>query len=197
MFKIMLHNRFIVLFFPFLMAGLPALTHAENPQLSGHWIVNHELSDDTDIQVEKAIKEAGGKIRNAGKGRGRHKGGPPEQELYDHISYDEVLKIQQNEPRFEFSYDEGFARVFYSDNRGRSVSASSLQGGERHDYAFAYWEGNKLMVEARVRDGGKTIESYHIDPATDRLHVQLEVNPLSFLYPVEIVRIYERVLESK
>ena len=182
----------------FALAGIPGIAMAEEVNLDGRWVVNYELSDDTDIQVEKAIKAAGGRIRDTGKkGRGRYKGGPPEQELYDHLSYDEVLVIRRDKPRFLFSYDEGFEREFFSDNRGRSVSASSLQSGERHDYAFAYWDNGKLVVEARPRDGGKTHETYHLDPATGQLNVELELRPLTFLQPVQIRRVYDRMQDDK
>ena len=191
--KIIISLNCIEILALFIIAGLPVTGIAGEPQLSGHWIVNFELSDDPDVRVEKAIKEAGGRIgKTDKKGRGRYKGGPKEQELYDHLSYDEDLFIQQEEPRFHFRYQDGFERVFYSDNRGRSVSASDLQSGERKDYAFAYWEDDKLVVEGRPRDGGKTIESYQVDPVTGRLKVELELKPLSFLYPVEIKLVYDR-----
>ncbi len=53
-----------------------------NPAFNGVWVINEELSDDTDKQVEKAIKDSGGKVgRTKKKGKGRYKGGPPEQAM--------------------------------------------------------------------------------------------------------------------
>lgn len=171
---------------------LPALVFAGGPQLDGYWVINTELSDDTDNQVEKAIKAGGGRLPHTGKkGKGRYKGGPSDQRLYDHISYDETLRIQDNKPEYRFSYEEEFERVFYSDNRSRSVSASSLQSGVQKDYSFASWEGSKLVVESRPLDGGRTMETYSLD-ADGRLRVELHLKPLMFPAPIDIVRVYDR-----
>ena len=76
---------------------------------NGHWLVNEELSDDTDKQVERAIKKGGGKVPRGKKTKGRHRGGPPTQKLYDHLSYDEVLHFEFTDPEmmncsaYEFS----------------------------------------------------------------------------------------------
>ena len=171
---------------------LPVTAVARGPQLGGYWVINDELSDDTDKQVEKAIKDGGGRIPHTDKkGKGRYKGGPSDQQFYDHISYDDNLRIQENEPEFRFSYEEGFERVFYSDNRGRSVSASGLQSGAGKDYSFASWEGSKLMVESRPLDGGHAMETYSLDP-DGRLRVEMHLKPLMFPAPIDIVRVYDR-----
>jgi len=160
---------------------------------TGVWVINDELSDDTDKQVEKAIKAAGGKIKRGGKkGKGRYKGGPPEQALYDHISYDEVLQFQYNDPEFRLVYAEDFERMFYSDNRSRTVTASGTSRGDRTDYSFAAWDGAKLLVESRPRDGGWISEVYSLNPETGQLRVELKLKPLSFRVPINIVRIYDR-----
>ena len=97
-----------------LIIALPVTVFANGrEEIVGAWVINEELSDDTDKQVERAVKDAGGKIRSKKKGKGRHRGGPEEQELYDRISYDEVLTIQYTEPEFRFIYADEFERVFY------------------------------------------------------------------------------------
>ncbi len=168
-----------------------------NPAFNGVWVINEELSDDTDKQVEKAIKDAGGKIgRTKKKGKGRYKGGPPEQAMYDHISYDEILTFHYQEPEFRLTYEEGFERVFHSDGRQRSVSARGKLRKEREDFAFASWSGaNKLFVEARPRDGGRTNEVYTLKKSSTGeplLHVELKLTPLLFSGSVHIIRVYER-----
>lgn len=159
----------------------------------GIWVINAGESDDTDKQVEKAIKAAGGKIRRTGKkGKGRYRGGPVEQELYDHISYDDILQIHYSDPEFQFVYPEGFKRVFYTDNRSRIISARGNSEDSRQDYSFAGWEGDKLLVESRPRDGGWINETYSLEAAGQRLRVELQLKPSSFLLPIEIVRIFNR-----
>ncbi|NKB37266.1 MAG: hypothetical protein GKR93_08860 [Gammaproteobacteria bacterium] len=168
-----------------------------NPAFNGVWVINEELSDDTDKQVEKAIKDSGGKVgRTKKKGKGRYKGGPPEQAMYDHISYDETLTFQYDTPEFKLIYEEGFQRVFHSDGRRRSVSARGKPRGEREDFAFASWSGpNKLFVEARPRDGGRTNEVYTLKKSSEGqllLHVELKLTPLLFSGSVHINRYYEK-----
>lgn len=159
---------------------------------TGVWVINDELSDDTDKQVEKAIKAAGGKIKRGGKkGKGRYKGGPPEQAIYDHMSYDDILQFQYHDPEFRLVYAEDFERMFYSDNRGRTVTASGSGRNDRVDYSFAAWDGAKLLVESRPRDGGWISEIYSLDPETGQLRVELKLKPLSFRIPINIVRIYD------
>lgn len=167
------------------------------PEFNGVWVINEELSDDTDKQVEKAIKESGGKVgRTKKKGKGRYKGGPPEQAMYDHISYDEILNFQYNMPEFRLTYEEGFERVFHSDNRRRTASASGTPSGERKDFAFASWSGtNKLFVESRPRDGGRTSEVYTLlksESGETLLQVELNLNPLLFSGPIYVKRFYQR-----
>lgn len=168
-------------------------TVSSQPGFRGHWVINDKLSDDTDYQVEVSIRAAGGRPDSGGKrGKGRYKGGPPEQALYDHLSYDEVLDFQYTEPEFQLVYAENFERVFYSDNRKRVVSASGRAESDKQDFAFASWDGDKLLVESRPRDGGSIFETFEILPQTDQLKVTLELKPATFAEPIQIIRIYDR-----
>jgi hypothetical protein len=197
----MQRNIYFSILFSAILANLsiyPAVVSADGiPGFNGVWVLNEELSDDTDKQVEKAIKDSGGKVgRTKKKGKGRYKGGPPEQAMYDHISYDEILHFQYQEPEFRLRYAEGFERIFHSDNRRRSASASGSSRSERKDFAFASWSGtNKLFVESRPRDGGRTSEVYTLiksDSGKDLLQVELNLNPLMFSGPLYIKRVYNR-----
>ncbi len=159
---------------------------------NGEWIFEEELSDDTDEQVEKAIKRAGGKATRK-KGKGRYKGGPEEQAMYDHISYDEMLTIRYIRPEFRLTYDEGFNRVFHTDGRGRSVSASGKSAGDNKDFSFASWVNeNRFIVESRPRDGGSIAETYSLSEDGKQLTVELHLEPRSFMYPIEIIRVYKK-----
>jgi len=171
---------------------------AEKPDgrsaFNGQWIVNEELSDDTDTQVEKAIRAAGGKIDRGGRrGNEKYRGGPEEHELYDHISYDRKLIFQYRKPEFHLVYEQGFERIFHSDNRKRIVSASGQAAGDAKDFSFASWDGDRLIVESRPRDGGWIFETYEYEQETDQLKVSLELKPSSFAEPIRIMRIYDRL----
>ena len=164
----------------------------DHSRFNGDWVINEELSDDTDKQVEKAIRDAGSKIPRTGKkGKGRYRGGPKEQAIYDHISYDDKLTFQYNIPEFKLEYEEGFERIFYSDNRKRVVSASGTIEGDKQDFSFATWDENTLLVESRPRDGGWIFETYEMDEGETRLILTLELKPSSFAEPIHLIRIYD------
>jgi len=191
----------VLRFRTFLLLVLMYMTHSSlaqdaplRPDYSGNWQINLKLSDDTDKRVEESIRAAGGRPNSGGKrGKGRYKGGPPEHALYDHISYDETLVFAQKEPEFRLTYADGFERVFYSDNRKRVVSASGTAAFDKQDFSFASWDGDKLLVESRPRDGGWINETFEVLTVTGQLRVTLELKPSSFGEPIHIVRIYDRL----
>lgn len=163
--------------------------------LVGTWLINEELSDDPDEQVEAAILAAGGRVERRWFGReekGRYRGGPEEHELYDRISYDEVLRIDYDEPEFWFGYEDGYQRVFHTDGRTQVVGANDHYSNGARDFSFAAWEGETLLVEARPRDGGFTLETYTLQADNTRLKVELEIKPGNFGAPIMMTRIYDR-----
>jgi hypothetical protein len=169
---------------------------AANRQLmAGDWVFNEELSDNSDDQVEEAIKEGGGKVpRRFFRKRPEdfYRGGPPEQELYDRISYDDVLHIEVADPEFRFTYAGDYQRIFHTDGRRRSTTANSFyaEGGE--DFSFGNWEAGALVVEARPRDGGFTLETYTLEEGGNRLRVEMTIEPGSFRGAISLTRVYDR-----
>lgn len=161
----------------------------------GNWRINEELSEDTDEAVEAAIIKAGGKVERSWfkkKEKGRYRGGPEEQELYDRISYDNILRIDYTKPEFWFGYADGYQRIFHTDGRTRSVEASDHYANGGKDFAIAEWEGETLYVEGRPRDGGFTLETYTVEAGGARLRAELELKPANFGAAVKVVRIYDR-----
>jgi hypothetical protein len=160
-----------------------------NLAFAGDWVINQDLSDDTDKKVEDAIKAMGGRPDSGGKkGRGRYRGGPKEEELYDRMAYDDVLNIRIDPPQITFTYADGFTRTFYTDGRGRTISAT----GEKQDYSFGGWGSGKLSVESVPRDGGRTREEYSLQAGGNQLRAELHLKPLTFMSTINIVRIYDR-----
>ena len=167
-------------------------------KIVGSWVINEQLSDDTDERVEVAIKKAGGKVKRSWftkKEKDRYRGGPEEQELYDRISYDDVLKIAYNNSEFRFEYADGYFRVFHSDGRTRTIGATEFYNGANDDFSFASWEEGALLVEARPADGGYTLETYSLQLNDDQLRVEMEIKPYSFGAAIILVRIYDRSVE--
>ena len=166
----------------------------------GEWIVDDSLSDNTDDRVEAAIKAGGGKVARRFLRRRPedfYRGGPPEQELYDHISYDDSLKIEVNDPaELRFYYDSGFVRIMHTDGRRRSSGAASYYSDGLNDFSFANWEKEggltTLIVEARPRDGGFTLESYALEDNGSHLRVIMQIEPDNFNAPIELTRVYRR-----
>ncbi|MFT6400759.1 MAG: hypothetical protein ACJA2D_000064 [Pseudohongiellaceae bacterium] len=153
------------------------------------------MSDNTDKQVEAAIKEAGGKVKKRWFAKAEddfYRGGPAEQELYDRISYDDVLTISIEGVQCRFEYADNFTRVFHTDGRKRQSSANSFysEGGE--DFSLSRWESQNLIVEARPRDGGFTLETYTLSDHGNTLTIAMQIEPLSFGAAINLVRVFNR-----
>lgn len=193
-----IRNQGILLFSAVLLVcfSVSGLAASASPHpMVGTWKINEELSDDTDEQVEAAIIRGGGKVQRKWFGRKekeRYRGGPEEQELYDRISYDAVLRIDYDDPEFWFGYADGYQRVFHSDGRKRVVGANDLYANGSKDFSFADWEGETLIVEARPRDGGFTMETYTLQADNTQLRVEMQLKPFSFGSTVRLVRVYDR-----
>ena len=52
-------------------------------------------------------------------------------------------------------------------------------------------------MEARPRDGGFANENYTLIDEGSHLRVEMYIQPRSFDVPLEIIRIYDRVIENK
>ena len=199
-YKALLRSSMLILLSAFALSAsaqsnVDELSSAEIAKLlQGSWQINEQLSDNTDERVEEAIKKAGGKVNRrwfSRKQEDRYRGGPEDQELYDRISYDDVLTISHQESEFLFVYADDFRRVFYSDGRRQRAGASEFYQSGGQDNSFASWEGQVLQVEARPRDGGYSLESYTLID-NNRLRVEMEIRPASFGATILLTRIYDR-----
>jgi len=164
--------------------------------IAGHWVINDDLSDNTDEQVEAAIRAAGGKVARrrwfSKPEEDRYRGGPADQELYDRISYDDVLTISHNPPELVFEYADNYRRRFHTDGRRRTTGVSDYFDSGGVDFSFGNWSGNQLIVEARPRDGGYTLETYSLEDQGQRLRVVMTLEPFVFGSPIALVRIFDR-----
>jgi hypothetical protein len=187
-------HQFLRIVVILMMTSAPvSFLHAQqqNP-FEGKWLFNAELSDNTDKQVEASLKAAGEKInrRLFDRRQDRYRGGPAEQELYDRISYDRELTISFEDDTYIFTYADNFVRPVYTDNRSRSVSLAGLD--EVEDFSFAHMEGEKLMVEARPRDGGFADETYSLINNGTQLQMEFYIQPKGFSVPIELKRVFDR-----
>jgi hypothetical protein len=184
------------LFWP--AAGLAQQSAELDPRvlIAGHWVINEDLSQNTDERVEAAIRAAGGRVQRRGwfskPVEDRYRGGPADQELYDRISYDDVLTISYAEPEFVFEYADGFRRVFHTDGRRRTTGVNDFFESGGRDFSFGNWSGAQLIVEARPRDGGYILETYSLEEQGRRLRVEMTLEPYVFGAPITLVRVYDR-----
>lgn len=202
----LVRNRITLGVFAFLFTLASSISSAQSSQqgaapsqlhqiFAGNWVINEELSDNTDDQVEEAIKEGGGKVSRrwfSKREEDFYRGGPQEQELYDRISYDDVLSIVLNEPELRFTYADDYRRVFHTDGRRRRTTANSFYADGDADFSFGNWEGEALIVEARPRDGGFTLETYSLEEEGNRLRVVMVIEPNSFRAAINLTRVYDR-----
>ena len=188
------------LFFPLLFVITSTALFAQNISegIIGTWLINEELSDDTDDMVGEAIEAGGGRDSRGFFNRKEdfYRGGPPEHELYDRISYDDVLTIEYKEPEFLFSFEDDYSRVFHTDGRRRRIGANDFYSEGGQDWSSANWEGDALIVEARPRDGGFTIETYTLEANGSRLRVEMLIQPDSFNVPINLVRVFDRMKDQ-
>ncbi len=188
--------RFISLASFFIFSLFINLAFAQDLEIAGNWIVNEELSDVTDDKVELALIAIGVEPTKGFFNRDNeyYRGGPAEQELYDFISYEPTLHISVTELEYTFRYGE-FTRPVYMDNRGNRVSLSSIN--EVPDFSFGHWESNQLIVEGRPRDRGFTVERYSLSDDAMQLSAELLLQPNAFSTPIELLRVYDRLIENE
>jgi len=177
-----------------LLLGCCAFSTAQdaNPVIDGHWRINEELSDNTDKQVEHALRAAGERVRRSwfDRRKDRYRGGPADQELYDRLSYDPVLTVTTIDDGYNFEYADGYSRAVYTDNRSRAVSLTALDSVE--DFSLGHWENGRFLVEAHPRDGGHVSETYTLLEGGARLQVELIARPGTFSEDIELKRVYDK-----
>lgn len=170
-------------------------------RLEGRWIADFEASDDVDAVVEKLIRARGGKPKPApGKSsgdRGRYRGGPPEQALYDHLAYDDMFEIRVEGEDLLLVHDGEEGRIerrVAPSGGGRTVTASGA--AERKDHSFWYPDGDAVVIETRARDSGRIRERYALDPQSGELRLALRLAPTEFPGVIEVVRVFDRAADA-
>lgn len=191
------HSTALTVLRPLLLPVLLLCCACANAQdgdaaLNGDWLINEKLSDNTDKQVERALRAAGERVRSSwfDRRKDRYRGGPADQELYDRLSYDPVLTIMPIEAGYDFEYADGFSRSVYTDNRNRIVSLTALDSVE--DFSLGHWENGRFLVEAHPRDGGHASETYTLLEAGARLQVEFIIRPGTFSEDIVLKRVYDR-----
>jgi hypothetical protein len=174
------------------------------PDLSGHWLLNAEASDDPLERAREAMQArrqakgggrgmgGGGMGRGGGMGggqagRGGTEGGLPSGELAGLLAPAQELHITHVEPRLLIADERDQRQRLYTDFRGASVSAN---GGLHQRVATAGWEGAGLVVESTMI-GNKLTQDYRIDPGTGQLVIASTAR-VSAGAPISFRLVYDR-----
>ena len=97
-------------------------------------------------------------------------------------------------PEFVFTYADNYQRIFHTDGRRRRTTANSFYAEGDEDFSFGNWNAAALVVEARPRDGGFTLETYTLEEGGNRLRVEMTIEPASFRGAISLTRVYDRAL---
>ncbi len=171
---------------------IQAQTRADPNSFGGLWEFNEKMSDSTDKAVEKALRAMGQKVKRRwfSANKEQFRGGPAEQELYDRISYDRTLSISVTDSLLTILYAGEYTRTVYLDGRSRSVSLGNLDNLQ--DFSFGHPETNSLIIEARPKDGGSSLESWRLLNQGEQLEITVALQPRGFTTEVEIIRVFDR-----
>ncbi|MCC6201614.1 MAG: hypothetical protein IT494_01260 [Gammaproteobacteria bacterium] len=179
-----------------LLSGMPTFATAEDARIAGRWELNIEASDDPDKVIERTVRTDGGNLRPPSgtdrRSRGRYRGGPEDEALYDRVTFDTQLTIALEGDAFIFLYADGFERRFSTGRTTRTQSASGTQADDNLDFSFAYWDGPELFVESRPRDHGWILETYRLREETGQLELRLDLNPVRFGHRIELRMLFDR-----
>jgi len=102
------------------------------------------------------------------------------------------LVIAYADPEFIFIFENNYERVFHTDGRRRRSTANDFYEEGGSDWSEGNFEGNALIVEARPRDGGYTLETYTVENNGELLRIEMQIQPASFREPIELVRYFDR-----
>jgi hypothetical protein len=187
-------------------AGTGAEEAAEaRPQLAGQWALNRELSDDPQEKLTAMgpgagrMRERGGIMRRGGPGGGgmRRGGGDGrfeemrarmEEARRRLLEMPATLAITQDQARLTLAQAGGRSRTVFTD-RGE------VHGEDEEQEAQASWDGPRLVLETRLGDNVKLIETYELSWSGEQLiaDIKLEMSMMGRNRSVDVHRVYDRV----
>jgi hypothetical protein len=184
-----MHNtgRTLLLSTAILSAGA-ALLALDLPNLSGHWQLNQDASDDPSKVLQNSHSDSsgggggggmgggggrGGHGRGGGGGRGgsRSSGGDAAGGRADFFEAVTSLNIEHHEPQVTITDAAGRERTIYTD--GRKTEEEHSHGGTTA--VTASWKDGHLEVVSKPETGGKITETYAVAADGSQLTVTTKV----------------------
>ena len=188
--------------------GLPGVGAGQEPDLSGVWLLNWELSDDPNEQTPSAVGDGGrrgsrpgGGFRGPGGYGGRggwsgrpSDGNPPDPErmarareaIADLLTAPRQMTIEQNAREIRFAYDDGRYVRIVPDNKEHAGIAGTTEVIRK-----AGWKNGVLVVEVRPDSGPKVIHELELRLEGEQLVVTTTIEPRGSQDEIRLRRVYD------
>lgn len=151
------------------------------PNFTGTWRLNRELSDNPQEKLKEAIGKRGGAL-------GRMMGGRAAQDRMKNIEgMAEVFKIVHNDPEIQVTGNNNVTRRLFTDGRKVSVTAPNGESVE----ITARWQGSQLVVETQRANGGKLTQTYSLDQDGGQMVVLMQIADQRLGRPIELRFVYD------
>ena len=188
---------------PILMLGVllaSASLAAEQPDFSGTWKLNQELSDNPREKMAESMSKGrrgegggrggggmGGGMRGGEGGRGGGRAGMQERfrERQERI---QQFTIVHEDPTLQFRYADDSESVFYTDGR----MTEDLEAGLLE--ATVSWKKSKrLEIERESVQGGEISETYELSADGSQLFVKTKMEGSGRSPKITFERVYDRI----
>lgn len=175
-----------------LIAVMVSIQAATLPDLSGKYRINRELSDNAQEKLDNALINSStigprsGNIGPRADARDRERA-ETRQRIEALINASETLNITQGKNEVTIAEGNLRERKFYTD--GRAYQQPDRRGNLTT--LRARWQGDRLVVNTRLADGGKFTESYELAPGGRQLFVTVTSQDRRLKQPLVIRRVYD------
>lgn len=199
-------KRILGLALPFLTLGVllaVASLAAEQPDFSGTWKLNPELSENPREKMAESMSKGrggegggrggggmGGGMRGGGGGRGGGREGM-EERLGEREARIQQIVIDHEDPTFRIRFADDSENVFYTDGR----MTEDLEAGLLE--ATASWKkGQRIEIERLSPQGGTITEKYELSDDGSQLFVKTKMESTGRMPRLTFERVYDRVPEA-
>ncbi len=187
---------------PFLTLGVllaVASLAAEQPDFSGTWKLNQELSENPREKMSESMSKGrggesggrgggmGGGMRGGGGGRGGGREGMQER-LGEREARIQQIVIDHEDPTFRIRLADDNENTFYTDGR----MTEDLEAGLLE--ATAIWKkGRHIEIERDSPQGGAITEKYELSDDGSQLFVKTKMEGNGRMPKITFQRVYDRV----
>ena len=195
-------KRILGLALPYLTLGVllaVASLAAEQPDFSGTWKLNQELSENPREKMAESMSKGrggesggrgggmGGGMRGGGGGRGGGREGM-EERLGEREARIQQIVIDHEDPTFRIRFADDSENTFFTDGR----MTEDLEAGLLE--ARANWKkGRRIDIERESPQGGSITEMYELSADGSQLFVKTKMEGSGRSPKITFQRVYDRV----